>query len=1609
MSTLFPPTARSSPRRPRPTKSPNRPSVLPDLPRNGPSFSDEVQRGVQNRLSTASSTAGGGGGSILFPAPPQLPPSVPPVRPESEDEGSRFSSTLFPPVPVRRRSQSTPVDVSIRNSAASTLLPYARPDPQDESDDDVDADAETEPAVKPARTPKSNRHSRSHRRTSSLDSSGLESSTRRRSTMPRTTTAMDYLLLEEQDREERPIDETPRTRNKRLALLQEQKRLEAEPAAKRTSTVVESPVESRRNTVMSTGQNGHSDMRADQQFSREEAWYFVRALVGQEIKHEQSLLWKLQHLDTREDLLANGYPVYEDSIPPTELPILRYLLKHFLLTLPLVRDVHTPSGVPTFWTEGLYPIIRSVHAADFSQPVDRSGASGIPTLHDSPLRNALERFVAAGLKLSAGPTHSSTSETPEFTSDTEATPAPAMDRQGTASTTGRYNFQATVPPPEVTPPIETATRSNGTTHARTSSASKRFSFSRFFNGSAPAPVITDIQATSAPPVLGAALPTTATREAEETQSNGMSSSASWKRLSNAISLAPPIPHVFPNRPDSATIAPFPRTTAQEPESPIVNSESTFAPVTLSSSSPSHELAPEPERPGPYRHNSITSRNARRTDTESIGFTSGLEDGASFVSARDANTTEEGESDYEVVDRDNEVEELTARVVQDPTKLAASVGMQKQKSEGEKTIGKPEEPEPVEGYTVEDSTAEEPVAVASGGSSTPEASTRTAPTPATPSAPVATPIFPNSSTTISPASTPVQEKRSSKFGLAGLLRNKRSRNKTSDSVPHSGAAPSSRQVPVQAVTNPPHREEEYVAHMAIPTSLMWPQPQESTTEGGSDYLHSSAMPSGQPVILQKSGVEWPFQEDVMFDQTLDFEQLKWGGFEADIVGVRRTIFTVNYIIRVRRPARLDEFVLRSESQFIKFWRTLDKSFPNAHIRRIPAGDPKNDVVIRPRPSLPAIGSTPTLGTGMHSTPSLASTAGAPERSRFLSGMQVAAADPHNPDRPPPVRSQSVMSSSNFARSLRAQSLGSGSEDKAARARRVRSATFSQASTRRAGSAFGSYRSFGATSFGSKVQLPIEIGKKMPPHDKRRRALRSWLRDVLAVRTVGHNLDLAKFLLSGSEVPKDSDVIDIAKRELIDEARRSARLAAAQSSIEKVRTLRNYWNIVEEEIIHHDGLSELSSTLREVPAISKLPLKYQKVLETLRFEFAQTLYETLVAGTNSGATFAKVKSMHAAFPYFLVRQALRLGGSTLMARALQDILVSRPFGGKSLLQKILATCLDDDPARLAAAMDRTRAKIGSNIMCQKLEQFVRDSREKKNIIRRYAEENDIELVLCIVRGADEPRLPAYLLTRIRKAQVAYRKFAKTDPSPLVKAQVQDPDVRLVLELQTYLRLASQDRDAAMMREMLANEEFAAAIEVVAQPFIALLKRTYRIGNAAQLLSELQTFMNQLIIIVEALRSRIQEPQKSIRVLARLLSRHDQSLYTFVRAVHRKETIVEEFLQWLWTASVFLRRGLAEPVNVDDLVPPHEQDEKAYLLDELEELTAYHHEKRYHELERSCRRFAGDVQEDDPILVEGDGKGKSRIEPISDDKPVFPTLSEIPLYANKFRDQLKNVFAF
>ncbi|GAA5940374.1 hypothetical protein JCM3775_005071 [Rhodotorula graminis] len=1623
-----------------------RPFLSPALPTSAeqPSFADEVEQDLRRRESSEAPAHLNGdtlsAPSVIFPPSAQPPPRdgaaagesrvavgmEPEFSSSSGDGAPRTRSILFPASssstrPVSQVSGSTvlPYDDDRRSPARPTPHPLSAP-PRASNGHDLAGEA--------SRMTRPQSQSSLRYRAAHPSRMGKRASTRSLVGEPRD----DYVRASDPGAPRRLRRERSRSlgddesgRGPRLRTLSGPGKvsgavLEDEDGLDDADATGEIDFDGREDGENGFGaRDGQGQERENGDLSSEEAWYFLRSLVGQEIQREEDLLWKLKDLD--------GTSGVEDgeSIDPAEVPILRYLIRHFLLTLPLVRDTVSDGDVPAFWVDGLHPIIRSLHDADLSKPVDRGYQGVASRLYGSSCRNALERFVTAGLKLSSASYDAPTNL---------ATPtAPAMLPQTSATSSQRYNFQPLVPPPFPESPTDSSSP-NGVKAARPLSAarspswSRRFSISRIFGGAAAGPAGTSSPPRLPPPVLASPLVMTSASSSSETENGADSRHGSTGSRRESAG---------PARPDSAVL----------PSMPFLGAATAVVPVAAAGQSASRRSSAAAEELEELSLQPTRSQAASTHDAES------------FVTAGEGRASRASHSVHDHDDGTLRIPPsapastyatpaLTAGLATSPAFFAESGdngeavdGDGLGPSSSQATTPKQQQSRFLEGdeatrpaSTSTTTTPAEPYVVDESSQATPslappipsvvlpyQASSTSAPKAAassTPSRTTTTPLRPVKSperqSTLEPApdaraSTPA--KLNHKFSFGGLLKGIRRSSASGGASGSDSASPrashdvvASRRLPLGPST--PQERGDVVAHSGLPAQFVPPVLPPSSGDGtpGSAAEYEPSLPALPPVLVPKGGAAWPFDAAVPFLQGPEFEHLKWGGFEADVVGCRKSLFSHSFIIRVRRPGRLDEFVLRTEAQFLKFSRNMPKHFPEAHLRRIPAGAPKNDTVIRPRPSL----------VGMPSATSLQSGAGTElgprSHSRLVNGLRAAAADPHGSPSTtmsrPPTRS-SV--GSTFTRSLRAQSVHAQSESKTVRQRRSRAASLSASALQRPQSAVGSYRSY-PTSFGSRAIIPAEIGKKMPPHDPRRRALRAWLRDVLSVRGVGHHKETAAFLLAGSIVPRDADVMDIAKREAIDDARRNARSNDAYSSVDRVRATRESFSAVEEEVIHGEGLGEISEALKTKRSIDELPLKYQQVLEGLRFDFAATIYDALVGSETSNMTFAKLKALHSTFPWFIVKQALRLKGSNFMARRLQDILLSRPLGGKSLLQKILAITLDDDPVRLAKEMDRLQVRIGSAVMVEKLNLFVHDSREKKAIIRRYAEENKIELVLCIVRGADEPRLPGFELDRITAASKAYRKWAKTNPSPVAKLQVRDSDIRLVLDLQAYLRLASRDRDATVLRQLLAQEDFASAVEVLAHPLIALIKRVYKVGHGAQALTDLQTFLDQLIIIVEALRSRIQDPQKSVRVIARLLQRHQQNLYSFVRAVHRGETVIEEFLQWAWTASVFLRRGLAQPIDLDQLVPPEGEGEedKAYLLEELEDLVSFHRAKRLDAFQAACRRAAGDVDADDPILVEGDGKGRSQVEPCVEPRPRAPRLSEVPLYAAAFKDQLKSVFA-
>jgi len=795
---------------------------------------------------------------------------------------------------------------------------------------------------------------------------------------------------------------------------------------------------------------------------------------------------------------------------------------------------------------------------------------------------------------------------------------------------------------------------------------------------------------------------------------------------------------------------------------------------------------------------------------------------------------------------------------------------------------------------------------------------------------------------------------------------------------------------------------WVAHMAIPADV-YPNTEPSILE-----------PEDRRLIY-KAGAPWPVGQPVSFYRAVPFQRLSWGGFEVDIVGMRETLLSKAYVIRVRRPARLDEYVVRTEAQFAKFQKQLHAKHPTAHVRRVPRTDTKDDKLVKPT----AIARSASRGSIAHDAADAANL----NRSHSRASLNADASRVS-------VATKRSSGGSFFARSLRAQSINGDLTNLS------QSSLVSRAGQRIRAYSFAGSRRSSSSTLPSRMGIQIDL-KKLPTNDPRRRALRAWLRDTLSVKGVGHCKETAAFLLLEPVTPKDADVVDIMKREKIDDARRAARVAVAQGAAERARVTLQSLSAVERSCIHNEGFVEMSDALRDAPSIDQLPEAYSKAIELLTFSAAEALYDKLVAGPGSGATFRKLKQLHEAFPYFLVRQAFKFGSAT-MAKMLQDLLLARPFGKKSLLQKILTTVLDDDTALLLQEINGYRNKIGTLAFSEKIDIYAYASRERKEVIRQYAKDYGLELVVCICRGGESPRLAPPELQRIVRASKAHAEFVKTNPTPKQLAEVSDPDVALILNLQAYLGTVSRDRDASLLRQLLGEDDVASALECLASPFVEGLKRVYKHHGSA-FVQDLQKFADQLIIIVEALRARIQDPQKSVRILNKLLARHQGALYSFVRGVHRRDTLVEEFLQWAWTASVFLRRGLAEPVDLDGLIPAvpasprpsaHSQaasqaashgrhgstatnadgldEDPARLMAEIEDLVAWHKARKGRAYQALNRRLGGDVDGDDAVTVEGDGKGKSRTEPVVEGSGRGKRVAEVEKCGGRFRDQLRHIFA-
>lgn len=707
-----------------------------------------------------------------------------------------------------------------------------------------------------------------------------------------------------------------------------------------------------------------------------------------------------------------------------------------------------------------------------------------------------------------------------------------------------------------------------------------------------------------------------------------------------------------------------------------------------------------------------------------------------------------------------------------------------------------------------------------------------------------------------------------------------------------------------------------------------------------------------------------------------DRLRAGGFEVDIVAVREHAHRErDFVLRIRRPNRMDEFVVRNDRDWEEFRARLAHELgPYVHVRPLPR--------LPGRPPSTATLSTPSgSDTEAQSyTSSYLSTTGTDhDASSYMTRPSDDDDDASVPDgrAPPP----------------------------------------------------------GLTATEILQPLYGARARSMPRFEVDRRLLRSWMRDTLAIRSVCESSEVRAFLSIGCFHDRELDtdeLLNIAERRRVDGRRIEEREKDAEMAGETVLSMRRVQMRIWLDCVEGDGFLKMYDALKATPTFAELPSSYQMMVSWGHLQAARFLYGVFVQSDQSRANLLRVRDVVDAVPWRKLAHAMRLPVMQCVAEWQKQFLRNK------FLQSILEIAFEDNPVAMDDELRALQQDIGSDTMIRKLRMFVDSPGDFKRLVRQHAHKARIPLVAAIVRGSDAPKLSKVEVQRVMSASREYTEFLATHPNALRKKTHTGPGYMLIIHLQRVLRLYSLHRDVAQIRGMLQDPAILDALTVLFEPFLEALVRMHRIKGIREDIQHLHVFLLRLLDLLESLRARVQDPARSINTLASFLDRGAPAWYDFLHRWSHVDPFVFSTFAWLrhmaltigagsddlasiWTPPASAMQDtddvgqvvdalesthLATPDAPPDHAPPPECKVGASLRAEIEGLAEAARRKRGRQMEIASRWAAGDTEADFSIQVFGDGEGRMRRDPFLPKEPLpAPPTDNLSRLLRSFREAVSS----
>ncbi|KAI0254894.1 hypothetical protein BJV78DRAFT_1336574 [Lactifluus subvellereus] len=478
------------------------------------------------------------------------------------------------------------------------------------------------------------------------------------------------------------------------------------------------------------------------------------------------------------------------------------------------------------------------------------------------------------------------------------------------------------------------------------------------------------------------------------------------------------------------------------------------------------------------------------------------------------------------------------------------------------------------------------------------------------------------------------------------------------------------------------------------------------------------------------------------------------------------------------------------------------------------------------------------------------------------------------------------------------------------------------------------------------------------EKNRLTLRAYLHMLLSSATIGSSPVIKSFLLSNPTTLTDGELEDARRREEADRTREEGRKRFAKEVSARVDSLRGLVKGVKGDLQGKDGLTRMFAIIKTTDSVRDLPPDFRAVIEWGRISLASTVFHHFIAADDASESFAGLKRIHGYMPYFMLKAALKISNPVAMIRTVLEIFLAQPFGGRSLLQRMFTSSLNEEVKSLEEDIEAVKDKIDDPVICEKVRQFVYGPKEIQVIYKNDADRENIHLLAAVLRSGEEPTLSRAQMQRVIRSHRAHREYLKYQESLADSDDDDGPqneDAWLFEDLAVLTKLYARLREKQQLISLIFEGTTADLMKDIITIFYSPLAQVYRAASIADSIGDLQSFVNDLIRTVEATEELSEEdPQQTVQIFIDLIERHEQSFYYFVHKVHSKgEGLFSGLMRWIELFLDVVREGLGEPISLE-FVLPHTGDERREIMKEIDEVALYHYKRKVAYETKLRRRF-------------------------------------------------------